>query len=332
MAKTAKLSPIAPDTPLDEAEELRRVEDPRNYRMGTTSEVELMGLIIPERKFILKGLIAEKSINIVNGFRGSGKSWLMLMMGNEVSWEGEVGPWKVEAPTNVLLVDGEMPISLLQERMKMINRGRDIREKKYRMWVYSEAYAYRIGLKRASILDSVWREWLLEETEKRKIGLLILDNLSSLAPGIDENDKMAFDPVNRWLLELRFQGVSVIMAHHTGKSGQQRGTTAHEDHVDLAIDLTKPPGHQPHLCHFVCAVTKDRACATEGNKIVLELIEGKEGRVKFEWRDVKVVSDVYVKFIEENPNSTWHDAKDKLGISKATFYRAKDAVRRQSLT
>ena len=321
MARTAKLFPIAPDTPLDEAEKLRRVDDPRNYRMGTTSEQELMGMVIPERKFILGGLIAEKSINIVNGFRGSGKSWLMLIMANEVSWEGEVGPWKVEAPTNTLLVDGEMPISLLQERMKMINKGRDIRKKEYKMWVYSEAYAYRIGLKRASILDSVWREWLLEETERKKIGLLILDNLSSLAPGIDENDKMAFDPVNRWLLELRFQGVSVVMAHHTGKSGQQRGTTAHEDHVDLAIDLTKPPGHQPHLCHFICTITKDRACATEGIKVALELIED-GGRAKFKWGEVKEGAGARLGMTAGDLDGmTWKEANEKYGISRRSFFR-----------
>lgn len=327
MTKTAKMMPLSQDIPLEEAEEIRKTDDPRDYGRAVISDEELMGMKIPERKFILNGLIAEKTITIVNGFRGSGKSWMAMGIVNEVAWGGRIGPWDAPEARNVMLVDGEMPLSLLQERFKMLNRGRDIKNREGEVWIYAEAYAYRIGLKRASILDPAWREYLLEETERRGIELLVLDNLSSLAPGIDENDKMAFDPVNRWLLELRFQGVSVVMTHHTGKSGQQRGTTAHEDHVDLAIDLTRPPDHRPHLCHFVCTTTKDRACATEGRIVTLELVEGEDGRMEFAWTERGKEGGRFIQKYEVDKKDLdgigWKEAKDKWGMSKKTYYRIK---------
>jgi putative DNA primase/helicase len=67
-----------------------------------------------------------------------------------------------------------------------------------------------------------------------------VDNLASLASGLDENTKQDWDPINQWFLELRFAGISTIMLHHVSKDGKQRGTSAREDNVDISI-LLKPP-------------------------------------------------------------------------------------------
>ena len=44
----------------------------------------------------------------------------------------------------------------------------------------------------------------------KKIKLWVIDNLASLAAGLDENKKRDWDPVNQFLLELRFAGISTI--------------------------------------------------------------------------------------------------------------------------
>ena len=55
--------------------------------------------------------------------------------------------------------------------------------------VYSDAYAYSLGLSRASLLDEAWRNGLGEYMLKNSVRLWVCDNIASLTPGIDENSK-----------------------------------------------------------------------------------------------------------------------------------------------
>ena len=313
-----KIIPFIPkNTPLNLAEQVRRTNSPKDYTRGMLFEEEFLGIIAPDSEFIFKDLFRKESIMIVNGSRGSGKSWFVMSLANEATWGGRVGAWECENPVNVLLVDGEMPIKMLQERLVLLNGERDPWHKKTCLHIYPENYAYRIGLKRANILDPLWREVMLNTVLNEDIELLVLDNLSSLAPGIDENDKLAFDPVNRWLLEMRFMGVAIIMAHHTGKAGNQRGTSAHEDHVDTALLIKNDTS--VNGCGFRVEVSKDRAflikdqetrlvLKKKGKGAQLEVIRKKEGEG--------------MGVLRANPDMTWGEAKKK-GINSRTFYRYK---------
>jgi putative DNA primase/helicase len=46
--------------------------------------------------------------------------------------------------------------------------------------------------------------------------------------------------VQSWLLKLRSQGKAVVIVHHAGKGGDQRGTSAREDVLDTVVKLSRP--------------------------------------------------------------------------------------------
>jgi len=312
---------------LAKAEKVRRTDDPINFRQSVLSEAEFMGILLPERKWILEGLMVEESMTLVNGYRGYGKTWFIQAVANAVTWGSGVGPWKAPNARNAMIIDGEMPMPLLQERMGLLNKGLDIDDKPAILYFYPEAYAYRIGLKRANILDVTWRSRVADCIKDLDIKLLVLDNLSSLAPGIDENDKTPFDPVNRWLLELRFSGIAIMMTHHTGKSGDQRGTSAHEDHVDTALMLEKPEGWSKDMgCAFKCTASKDRAYLMKGASYDLRLEEDEEGRLYFwynqEGERTKTVKELIKSGVVENAKDA-----EAHGFSESTYYRAKRDLR-----
>jgi putative DNA primase/helicase len=75
-------------------------------------------------------------------------------------------------------------------------------------------------------------EPLLDDVE-----LLVLDNLSSLTAVIRDNDAESWNPIQEWLLRLRRRGTSVLIVHHAGKGGEQRGTSRREDVLDTSISL-----------------------------------------------------------------------------------------------
>lgn len=67
--------------------------------------------------------------------------------------------------------------------------------------------------------------------------VLILDNLSSLASGIDENKGMDYEPLSHWLLDLRRRKITVIVIHHAGRNGFMRGHSKREDACSWIIEL-----------------------------------------------------------------------------------------------
>jgi AAA domain len=48
------------------------------------------------------------------------------------------------------------------------------------------------------------------------VRVLILDNLSTLASGMKENEADAWEKVNNWLLDLRRRKIAVVIVHHAG--------------------------------------------------------------------------------------------------------------------
>jgi putative DNA primase/helicase len=72
----------------------------------------------------------------------------------------------------------------------------------------------------------------------------VVDNLSTLCSGLKENDADSWTPVQSWCLALRRQNKSVLLIHHDGKNGGQRGTSRKEDVLDTVIGLRKPPDYQ----------------------------------------------------------------------------------------
>jgi putative DNA primase/helicase len=76
------------------------------------------------------------------------------------------------------------------------------------------------------------------------VDLLILDNLSTLCTG-SESASDAWLPMQNWLLKLRRQGVAVLLIHHAGTNGRQRGTSRREDTLDTVIALRRPEDYSP---------------------------------------------------------------------------------------
>lgn len=57
----------------------------------------------------------------------------------------------------------------------------------------------------------------------------------------NKNDAESWAPIQAWLLNHRWQGRTIIVMHHSGKSGPQRGTSKREDVMDTIIKLKKQP-------------------------------------------------------------------------------------------
>ena len=83
------------------------------------------------------------------------------------------------------------------------------------------------------------------ERHLQGIDLLILDNLSTLLASGSEGASDAWLPMQNWLLRLRRKGIAVLLIHHAGVNGRQRGTSRREDALDTVIALRRPVDYCP---------------------------------------------------------------------------------------
>lgn len=197
------------------------------------------GLDLPEKKKIISPWLAEQTITLIAGWRGVGKTWLALGLCDAITRRQNFGPWNTNTKSSApcLYIDGEMVPQDLRERLMSIT-GKSPRVAP--LYIYNDCHASFLGLPRANLINRRWRDVVKGFATGNGVKLIVLDNLSSLAAGVDENAKRDWDPVNLWLLDLRFAGIATIMLHHTNKGGGQRGTSAREDNIDSSIVLAHP--------------------------------------------------------------------------------------------
>lgn len=94
-----------------------------------------------------------------------------------------------------------------------------------------------------NLSDPIFQKALRLEVESAD--LIVIDNISTLVRGGKENESESWLPVQDWALKQRAEGRSVLWVHHSGKGGQQRGTSRREDVLDTSIGLKRPPDYSP---------------------------------------------------------------------------------------
>ena len=174
--------------------------------------------------------------------RGTGKTHVALGITFAAAKGGKFLRWKAPRPRRVLLIDGEMPAVALQERLASIVAASPKAEfdaANIKILSGDLIEAGGIGNLASAEVQAELDQWL------EGVDLLVLDNLSSLTAVISDNDAESWGPIQEWLLRLRRRGISVLIIHHSGKGGQQRGTSRREDVFDTSISLRRPADYSP---------------------------------------------------------------------------------------
>ena len=199
---------------------------------------------IPDTFFIMKPWLTENTLAMISSSRGVGKTFFCLSIAMAITRGVPIGSWVAENPVGCLYIDGEMPVVEMKARIEKLSKS--LPEAKAVLHLLSVPLMRMEGKPPFSLGNPEWFSSINKYLEQRRyIKVLIIDNLSSLSYGMDEDRKLSWDPIGQWLLSLRSMGIAVIMVHHTGKSGDQRGTSAREDHLDVSISLTHPSNYDP---------------------------------------------------------------------------------------
>jgi putative DNA primase/helicase len=195
---------------------------------------DFLQLDVPPRMMLLSPILPERSLAMLYAPRGVGKTLLGLSIGLAVAGGSPLMRWSAPRKKRVLYVDGELPLSSLQERIRAISIGLDAEIPNDGFRILAADHTEE-GISIGSDDGQIAMEPLLDGVD-----LLILDNLSTLCTTGSESGSDAWVPMQNWLLKLRRQGIAVLLIHHAGTNGRQRGTSRREDALDTVIALRRP--------------------------------------------------------------------------------------------
>ena len=132
--------------------------------------------------------------------------------------------------------------------------------------------------------------------------------------------------VQCWLLDLRRRGLSVLIVHHAGKNGDQRGTSAKEDIMDTVINLRRPKDYQTEEgARFEVHLTKARGLSgSEARPFEAQLCDDGEA---LSWL-VKNVEDREAEAVREllEQGQSIREIAKELDLSKSNVHRLKQKI------
>jgi hypothetical protein len=281
---------------------------------------EFLALELPVRGNVLFPVLPQQGLVMLYAPRGVGKTWVSLNMAWAAASGGLcIGGWSADRPWKVIYVDGEMPAAVLQERLALVAQGAggdcdpdylkiltpDIQES---------------GMPNLATPDG--RAALEPYIADREV--IIVDNLATLSRGGRENEAESWLPMQEWCLDMRRRGKSVVLIHHAGKSGQQRGTSAREDILDTVISLRKAKDYEPNQgAKFEVHLEKARGITgKDAEPFAAELIEAPGGGVTWACVPIQDERESKVKALLAEGLAI-ADIVEETGIPRATVYRIK---------
>lgn len=282
---------------------------------------EFLALELPERANVLSPILPQQGVIMVYGPRGIAKTWVALSMAWAAASKGLcIGGWRADRPWKVIYIDGEMPARVLQERLALIMQGAGGDCSPDFLTILTPDIQGDDGMPNLSTQEG--RATLEPYIADREV--VFIDNLATLSRSGRENEAESWLPMQEWCLDMRRRGKSVVLVHHAGKSGQQRGTSAREDILDTVISLRKSKDYEPNQgAKFEVHLEKARGITgQDAEPFAAELIQAPEGGVTWACVPVQDEREAKVKAMLAEGLSV-PDIVDETGLSRATVYRIK---------
>ena len=283
-------------------------------------------MTFPPRETLLCPWLPAQGLCMVYAPRGVGKTHFSLGVAYAVASGGQFLQWSAEKPRGVLFIDGEMPGNVLQERISAIAISNESEPSAPLKIITPDLQPEGM----LNLSDAADQKLITPYLEG--IDLIIIDNLSTLCRSGKESEGESWLPVQQWALQQRAAGRSVLFIHHSGKNGEQRGTSRREDVLDTVISLKQPGDYTPDkgAC-FEIHFEKARGLYGDDTKPVeVMLTTGEDDSQIWAIKELEQSTAEKVAALL-NEGVEQRDIAEMIGISKGAVSKAKKRAERDGL-
>lgn len=254
--------------------------EPQIHRLAAMDLRELAMHQFKQRDPLLAPWLCSQDLCMIFAGRGIGKTHFALALSFAVATGGTFGKWTAPKPAKVLYLDGELAGSVFQKRLAM--HLPDVEPEPG----YFKAYTPDLTPEGVPMpdLSTPQGQAAINLMIEDDTALVVIDNLSAWCRSGRENEAESWHPIATWILQLRRRGMAVLLIHHAGKGGQQRGTSKREDLLDVVIGLSRPKDYEPKQgAVFVMEFTKARNLSGEDADSLEFELGGDDDRAVWKW-------------------------------------------------
>lgn len=264
-------------------------------------------------------VITAQSLSQIFAWRGLGKTNVAMGLAGAMAKGEKFLAWECVRPVKVLYVEGEMPASQYQERLRNL------------VGPCEPGYFRHVSLdfQKDNVIPALATAEGRQLVEDALQGgeMLFLDSISTLAR-ISSNEEDNWLEIIPWMMKLRSQNVSVMSLQHAGKTGLQRGHSRSEDPLDLSINLTRPEDYNPEDgLRCLLKFDKTRDYVRDGDNMEIRLT-GAQWTYEF----VGSMTQRQVEeILESDPDATARSIARELGVSHTLVNRYRRAYLEKSV-
>jgi RecA-family ATPase len=289
-------------------------------RMAARDTAGIEALALPPRNLILSDWFKEGDCGFVYAPRGLGKTWITLALACAVANGRQLGPWLAHGVWPVCYVDGEMAVDGMLERMHGMEAGTNLS-------ILNHEALFHLSGKVLNIAEPETQQALMDYCLEAGKRVLVLDNLSCLASGMEENKADHWEAVLNWLLAMRRHKVAVVIVHHAGRNGEMRGTSKREDAAFWVLRLDavdEEKGGTDRQARFVSRFTKERNSGRQQPPLDWTFQTGADGITRIGHKEANKFV-IFRQWIESGLD-TATDIATEMGITKGTVSKMAKAA------
>lgn len=257
--------------------------------------------------------ICTHNLCMIFGGTGIGKSHLAWKLLHTISTGGRFLGQDCPRASKVLLVEGELGLSATKKRLKMIQAEAPYSPRGDHFRVLSKDHCGGRLWNLADPIDQEKYNVVIGDAQ-----VVLIDNLLSSVFPIDrfDDDVKQWGRIIPWLFALRDSGKTVILIHHTGKSGTQLGTSVKENWLDTNIELRAPDTQRPvRGTEFELRYRKTRDVKKcDAQPMHVEYLEGEDQISRWTWRPLEDSRNDLVRSLQAE-GLTRRDVAKQLGLS-----------------
>ncbi len=272
----------------------------------------------PQKEYVLEPVMPFPGLIMIFADRGIGKTYLMIYIVIAIASGGTILRWNAPEARKVFYIDGEMPAGEMQTRMREADATELYLDWEDNFRIFNLEQQASNDYYVPNLATKEGQDYFAENIEWADV--IVIDSISTMMRFKDSNNEDEWKPVQDWLIKLRALGKTVVLLHHTNKSGGSRGTSAREDVMDIVIKLERPVDYtEDQGARFNVRLTKARG-------VYGEQAEPFEAWLKdgcWEISDVKKLLSEKEQMAQEIWNMrasgmTQQDIAQKLGIAQST--------------
>lgn len=181
--------------------------------------------------WIIKNFFERGEINLLVGASENYKSWLAMDMAVNISRGLSFMDSFKSKKLNVGYLDKENPERVVQERFRMIMRGKGIRTIN-NLFLLPDEFA-------GMLTNCQWLDKLMEYVKSNQIEVLFVDTMHRFGDYKENSSDEVNDFYLNCLKPLQKLGCSLVLIHHTGKNGDFRGSSDIKGMLDNMFSIKK---------------------------------------------------------------------------------------------